>query len=280
MAEYSIKANKLDGVPYIASPNVSGAITPKFIVMHYTAGYNAAAAISTFKNKASKVSAHLVIDLDGTVTQMVPFNVNAWHAGPSKHAGYTMLNGHAIGIEIVNIGFLKKQADGSFVDAYGNKKKASDFPYGLTEAKNARVGGGVYYWPNYSPAQLAVLDKIVPVLIKAYNIKDIVSHEEIDTRGWKTDPGPAFDLGHYKQMLYGRDDTPEDHDLFAVDTGSLNVRAGGGTQWPVIAALVRDTEVEKTDAIGDWYFVNYAANPSAANKEKSGWVMSRYLKAK
>ena len=64
-----ITNNKLEGVPFIQSPNGGSSITPKFIVMHYTAGYTGKSAIDTFKNPASKVSAHLVIDLDGSITR-------------------------------------------------------------------------------------------------------------------------------------------------------------------------------------------------------------------
>lgn len=274
-----ITNNKLEGVPFIQSPNGGSAITPKFIVMHYTAGYTGKSAIDTFKNPASKVSAHLVIDLDGSITQMMPFNKSAWHAGPSKHDGYTNLNSHSIGIEIVNIGYLKKLSDGWYQDAYGNKRAASVWPYGFIEAKHPRVGSGTYYWPIYTPQQMETLNKLVPVLIKAYGIKDIVSHEEIDTRKWKSDPGPAMDLNHFKKMLYGRDDeSAEDTlalDKFKVNTLSLNIRGGAGTNYPVIGTLKQGDQVERVDKVGDWAYVNYTESGTC----KQGWVHSYYLKA-
>lgn len=271
--------HKLEGVPFIQSPNGGSSIIPKFIVMHYTAGYTAKSAIDTFRKPASKVSAHLVIDLDGSITQMMPFNKSAWHAGPSKHDGYTNLNSHSIGIEIVNIGYLKKQTDGWFIDAYGNKRAASVWPYGFIEAKHSRVGSGTYYWPVYTPQQMETLNKLVPVLIKAYGIKDIVSHEEIDTRKWKSDPGPAMDLNHFKKMLYGRDDeSAEDSlvlDRFEVNTSSLNIRGGAGTNFPVIGSLKRGETVERVDKVGEWFYVNY----NSAGMCKQGWVHGYYLKA-
>lgn len=271
--------NKLEGVPFIQSPNGGSTIVPKFIVMHYTAGYTGKSAIDTFKNPNSKVSAHLVIDLDGSITQMMAFNKSAWHAGPSKHDGFTNLNSHSIGIEIVNIGYLRKQTDGWYVDAYGNKRSAGVWPYGFIEAKHPRVGSGTYYWPIYTPQQMETLNKLVPLLIKAYGIKDIVSHEEIDTRGWKTDPGPAFDLAHFRKMLYGREDeSVEDSlalDKFKVNTGSLNIRGGAGTSYPIIGTLKLGDMVERIDKIGDWAYVNYME----LEKCKQGWVHSFYLKA-
>ena len=48
-----------------------------------------------------KVSAHIVIDREGGVTQYVPFDRRAWHAGESVYAGRTRCNDFSIGIELV-----------------------------------------------------------------------------------------------------------------------------------------------------------------------------------
>jgi len=48
-----------------------------------------------------KVSAHIVIDREGSVTQYVPFNRRAWHAGESVYVGRTRCNDFSIGIELV-----------------------------------------------------------------------------------------------------------------------------------------------------------------------------------
>ena len=48
-----------------------------------------------------KVSAHIVIDREGRVTQYVPFDRRAWHAGESVYAGRTRCNDFSIGIELV-----------------------------------------------------------------------------------------------------------------------------------------------------------------------------------
>lgn len=66
---------------WAASPHTGSIITPRFLVIHYTAGSSAAGTIAWFRDPASRVSAHLVIARDGSVTQMVPFNRAAWHAG-------------------------------------------------------------------------------------------------------------------------------------------------------------------------------------------------------
>lgn len=47
-----------------------------------------------------RVSAHLLIRRDGTVTQYVPFHLRAWHAGASMFGGRERCNDFSIGIEL------------------------------------------------------------------------------------------------------------------------------------------------------------------------------------
>lgn len=47
-----------------------------------------------------RVSAHLLIRRDGTVTQYVPFHRRAWHAGASMFGGRERCNDFSIGIEL------------------------------------------------------------------------------------------------------------------------------------------------------------------------------------
>ena len=48
----------------------------------------------------SRVSAHLLVCRDGTVTQYVPFEARAWHAGVSSYRGRAACNDFSIGIEL------------------------------------------------------------------------------------------------------------------------------------------------------------------------------------
>ncbi len=50
--------------------------------------------------KDLKVSAHLLIDRRGELTQFVPFNRRAWHAGASNFKGRDQCNDYSIGIEL------------------------------------------------------------------------------------------------------------------------------------------------------------------------------------
>ena len=50
--------------------------------------------------KDLKVSSHLLINRDGSLTQFVPFNKCAWHAGQSSFEGREDCNKFSIGIEL------------------------------------------------------------------------------------------------------------------------------------------------------------------------------------
>jgi N-acetylmuramoyl-L-alanine amidase len=52
----------------------------------------------------AKVSAHYLIDEDGSVVQLVPEERRAWHAGVSEWQGQARLNDCSIGLELVNPG--------------------------------------------------------------------------------------------------------------------------------------------------------------------------------
>lgn len=55
----------------------------------------------SFKSlKGLKVSAHILIERDGSLIQFVPFNKCAWHAGESTYAGRDSCNEFSIGIEL------------------------------------------------------------------------------------------------------------------------------------------------------------------------------------
>ena len=63
-----------------------------------------AAALARLCDPAAQVSAHYVIDEDGTVHRLVDEPHKAWHAGVSWWQGVEDLNRVSIGIELVNPG--------------------------------------------------------------------------------------------------------------------------------------------------------------------------------
>jgi N-acetylmuramoyl-L-alanine amidase len=76
----------------------------RFVVIHYTGMKSADDALNRLCDPAAKVSAHYLIDDDGTVFRMVPEDERAWHAGVSYWRGERDLNGASIGIELTNPG--------------------------------------------------------------------------------------------------------------------------------------------------------------------------------
>lgn len=264
--------HKLEGVPYDPAKTIGPAIDPKFLVMHYTAGYTSQAAINVFNSTV--IAAHLVVDPNGSVVQMVPFNRRANHAGPSKWMGVSMLNNHSIGIEFVNIGWAKMRADGRLVDSYGNVIP-EDYAKTFIEAPNARVGSGRLFWAPYTPAQVDVGLAITAAILGTYNIRDIVSHEEIDTRGWKTDPGPAFPMNRFTALMRGSEigEKPANGMVGTVNTATLNIRGGPGTNFPVIGATKLGSRLGIIENKNGWFRIQTLIN----NVPGSGWVLDDYV---
>lgn len=64
----------------------------------------ASAALDRLCDPAARVSAHYLIDEDGSVSALVPEDRRAWHAGVSAWQGVAGLNDRSIGIELVNPG--------------------------------------------------------------------------------------------------------------------------------------------------------------------------------
>jgi N-acetylmuramoyl-L-alanine amidase len=74
------------------------------LVLHYTGMRTAEDAIDRLCDPGARVSAHYVIEENGTVWRLVPEALQAFHAGRSCWAGSSSLNEVSIGIEIVNPG--------------------------------------------------------------------------------------------------------------------------------------------------------------------------------
>ncbi|MEM0947443.1 MAG: N-acetylmuramoyl-L-alanine amidase [Pseudomonadota bacterium] len=96
------------------SPNFGqrreGAV-PRLIVLHFTAMKSAEAALDRLCDPAAEVSAHYLIDDDGTVYALVDEAMRAWHAGAGSWQGCHDVNSASIGIELDNDG------SGPFADA-------------------------------------------------------------------------------------------------------------------------------------------------------------------
>lgn len=112
--------------------------------------------------RSLRVSAHLLIDRNGGLTQYVPFTRRAWHAGESSLCGRTACNDFSIGIEL----------EGSDEEAY--------------EDTQYRVLADI----------VAALQARWPAITR----DRIVGHADV-APGRKTDPGPAFDWDYFFRLL-------------------------------------------------------------------------------
>jgi AmpD protein len=109
-----------------------------------------------------RVSAHLVVNRDGAVTQYVSFAERAWHAGKSEYQGREACNDFSVGVEL----------EGTDTLAYDAAQYAA-----LAEVVAALCAA----YPRLSPDRL-------------------VGHSDI-APGRKTDPGPAFDWPHARRLI-------------------------------------------------------------------------------
>lgn len=114
---------------------------------------------------ALRVSAHVLVDRAGRITQYVPFTRRAWHAGQSAFCGRTACNDFSIGIEL---------------------EGCDDEPYEPAQYGTAAdlVRLLMSHWPRITPG-------------------NIVGHSDV-APGRKTDPGPAFDWHRFRGLLAAR----------------------------------------------------------------------------
>ncbi|MCQ2252137.1 MAG: N-acetylmuramoyl-L-alanine amidase [Bacteroidales bacterium] len=239
---------------------------PDSIVIHYTAGpYQS--SLNTLVNPKVKASAHVLIDRDGSITQLIPFNEIAWHAGESSYGGRSGYNKYSIGIEIVNSGPLTKSGN-----VYRSWFGAAYNPSDVVEAIH-RNQSTPKYWHVYTAEQIETVTQLCQELIETYpNIRQILGHEEI-APSRKTDPGPAFPLDKLREKLLGSDrksnDAAETPDTGRVAAKTLNIRNSPESTGQLVAQpLSQGTMVSIVDERNGWYKVRTTVE---------GWVFGKYL---
>ncbi|WP_265534052.1 1,6-anhydro-N-acetylmuramyl-L-alanine amidase AmpD [Pseudomonas saponiphila] len=109
-----------------------------------------------------RVSAHFLIERDGSVTQFVSCLDRAWHAGVSSFEGRDTCNDFSLGIEL---------------------EGTDELPF--TEAQYR---------------SLNALTEQLQAVYSAITTQRICGHSDI-APGRKTDPGPAFDWARYRAAL-------------------------------------------------------------------------------
>ena len=171
--------------------------SPRWIVLHDTASRtDKGNVVNYFASPSCKVSAHFVVERDGTITQMVPLNRRAYHAGVSHWKGVSGLNSCSIGIEIVNPGKLNKDGTAWF-------GKAAE-PKEILEKATKYHGSG--YWLPYTEEQIRSVIAICHALVEEYpDCNEIVTHYEIAPKR-KIDVNPLFPLEEVRRVVF--DPTP------------------------------------------------------------------------
>lgn len=186
----TIQDHQLRNTRFIQSPDRGGLITPTYIVVHYTGGGPAEGSIAWLsKPDDHYLSAHVVIDRDGSITQLVPFNRKAYHAGVSAWGPHTNLNDHSIGIEIANFGLATSNTatDAVFLNKYKLPKNRC---INATHKNNKTTG----WWEEYTDEQEKACAALCIALMHQYpGINEIVGHDDIAPNR-KIDPGPAWDM--------------------------------------------------------------------------------------
>ncbi len=125
------------------------------IVIHYTGMKMAEDALQRLCNPAAEVSAHYMIDEDGSIYRLVAEDKRAWHAGVSEWDGITDINSVSIGIELVNPGH--------------------EFGY-----------------REFPPAQMEALAALCKDIVSRHEIKTVLGHSDV-APSRKQDPGELFD---------------------------------------------------------------------------------------
>jgi len=239
------------------------------LIIHYTAGSSAMSSANFLARPEVKASAHLVIGREGEVFQLVPFDKVAWHAGSSSFGGRNGFNKYSIGIELDNVGFLKK-AGSMYQSSFGKKYPESDVTRAIHKNENTPR-----YWHTYTEKQITTLLAISNLLMEQYGLTEILGHDDVSP-GRKLDPGPAFDMSYFRKMILGQDrsdddgiDIPENGKVYV---NKLNIRSGPGSSFEKVAKPLRKgNEVNILREEDGWYEVETTIK---------GWVSKGYIDTK
>ncbi len=258
-------------VDFQLSPNRSSVIRPEGVILHDTAGrLDKGNSVGWFLKKEAKASAHLVVERDGSITQMVPFNVKAWHAGRSVLGGRSGCNAFSVGIEIVNPGKMEK-VEGGYQPWFRKLYTEQD---GMIRPASTRYHGDGY-WMDYTEAQIEAVSGICCALADKYGMTFIEPHWFVSP-GRKVDTNPLFPLEHVRSLAFGRSGEGDDSAERTVNATSLNVRGGPGIEFEKMdwgplkgGTIVQVLEQDQDEQGRTWSYV-------AAGNNK-GWVSERYL---
>ncbi len=212
------------GVRFARANASGGAMNPRYIVAHDTAGsLRKFSSVEWFASKQCGTSAHFVVERDGTITQLVATNKKAFHAGQSYWKGISGLNSCSVGIEIVNPGKLDEKGVADF-----GKKVAE--PSEIVAKSTPQHGKG--YWLPYTPQQITAVVALCRAIVEEYpDCNEIVTHYEIAPKR-KIDVGPQFPLEEVRRAVF--DPTPGE---VAATSEPMSLASSSGSALGSLAAV-------------------------------------------
>lgn len=195
-----ITDHRIDGAAFEAANATGAEIKPELIVVHDTAGNLVKGnVVKYFASASCSVSAHFVVERDGSFTQMVPLNVQANHAGASVWNGRKNCNKYAIGVEIVNPGMMVRRGE-KVVLVYREKRGervVGSYALGECEEVNTPEHGHGWCLP-YTPEQIETVKELCKAISAEYGIKEIVAHWHISPKR-KVDTNPLFPMEEVRE---------------------------------------------------------------------------------
>lgn len=210
----------------------------KYLVYHYTAndGDTDEANAKYFHNNVVKASAHRFVD-DDSVTISVPDNYVAWHCG----GGLQGSKGHA---------YYKKCTNTNSIGI---------------EMCDTKRNGKYEVTPKTRSNAIALGKEIV----KKYGIKkeNVIRHYDVTGKNC-----PAYFVKDEEAWIKFRNEIFESENkefktyYIKVNTKSLNVREGAGTQYKVIKTIKKDEKWLIRDEKNGW------------GKIRIGWIKLSYTK--
>lgn len=214
----------------------------KYIVIHYTAndGDTDENNGKYFANNIVKASAHYFVD-DDSVTRSVPDNYIAYHCGAKIYKHLSCRNTNSIGIEICD------------------------------DVRNGKI------YPSAKTIQNAL--ELTKELMKKYNIpaSKVIRHYDVTGKScpayWcgTTAKNKKWKTEFHNKLTEAKKTTSKEYKV-KVTAGSLNVRAGAGTKYSVVAVAKKGDTLtiteEQRNGLTKWGKV----------KKPAGWVSLGYTK--
>ena len=203
----NITNHLIEGAAFEEANATGGEIKPSLLVLHDTAGaLTKGNVVKYFAGNSCTVSAHIVVERDGSFVQMAPFNVQANHAGRSSWNGRSNCNKYAIGIEIVSPGMMERKGEKVCLIYRDKGKERVVGSYALSECEevNTPEHGHGFCLP-YTPEQIETVKHLARAICAEYGITDIVAHWQISPKR-KVDTSPLFPLEEVRAYALAREE--------------------------------------------------------------------------